>query len=141
MGRGAYDMADGDFTGYEFQVPIFVITHAPPTAVALGENEQLTFTFVTDGPDAAIERAKRAAGDRVVTVVGGASTIQQLLNAGLVDELEVDIAPVFLGAGLRYFDHLDVDGIELEPAGVDTSPGRTHLRFSVRKPLPGEAET
>src|SRR5207253_8814082 len=58
MGRRAYDMAEGDFTGYEFQVPIFVLTHHVPEKVAKGENERLTFTFVTDGIESAIAKSK-----------------------------------------------------------------------------------
>src|SRR5215216_6786839 len=70
MGRRAYDMAEGDFTGYEFQAPIFVITHEAPDKVAKGENERLTFTFVTDGIERAVEMARAAAGERDVTLVG-----------------------------------------------------------------------
>jgi dihydrofolate reductase len=77
MGRRAYDMAEGDFTDYEFQVPIFVLTHDAPEKAAKGENERLTFTFVTGGIESAIEKAKVAAGDKYVTVIGGANTAQQ----------------------------------------------------------------
>ncbi|MGH2472411.1 MAG: dihydrofolate reductase family protein [Candidatus Limnocylindria bacterium] len=77
MGRRAYEMANGDFTGYEFQVPIVVVTHQRPKRVAKGENANLSFTFVTDGIKAAIQQAKEAAGARNVSVVGGASTVQQ----------------------------------------------------------------
>lgn len=88
MGRHAYDMANGDFTGYEYQMPIIVLTHHPPESVARGTNDQLTFTYVIDGIEHAIEEAKAAAGDKDVTVVGGASTAQQCINAGLLDELQ-----------------------------------------------------
>lgn len=131
MGRGAYDMAHGDFTGYEFQTPIFVLTHRPPEQPAKGENERLTFTFVSDGIESAVERAKTAAGDRYVVIVGGARTAQQCLNAGLVDELEVAIRPVLLGAGLRFFEHLDTERIELERIGSTESPTATDLRYRV----------
>jgi dihydrofolate reductase len=133
MGRRAYEMADGDFTDYEFQVPIFVLTHHAPERVARGENDRLTFTFVTDGIERAIEQAKAAAGDKDVAVIGGASTAQQCLNAGLVDEIEVAIRPVLLGAGLRLFEHLDAERIELERVGVTESPTTTDLRFRVVK--------
>ncbi|MEK6226808.1 MAG: hypothetical protein AABM40_11035 [Chloroflexota bacterium] len=73
MGRRAYEMANGDFTGYEFQVPIFVVTHHPPKAVAKGENARLSFEFV-DHVDGAVGKAKKAAGTKDVTAVGGAST-------------------------------------------------------------------
>lgn len=133
MGRRAYDMAAGDFTGYEFQVPIFVLTHHAPERVAKGENERLKFTFVTDGIESAIEKAKAAAGDKYVSVIGGASTAQQCLNAGLVDELQVDVRPVLLGAGRRLFEHLDAERIELERIRVTESPTTTDLRFRVVK--------
>lgn len=131
MGRRAYEMANGDYTGYEFQVPLFVLTHQPPPQVAAGTNDQLAFTFVTDGLASAIAQAKAAAGDRKVVIVGGASTIQQCLNAGLVDELEVSIRPVFFGAGLRLFEHLDAEDIALEPTEVIQMPGFTELHFRV----------
>ena len=98
-------MGDPDsFVGnYEFQVPIFVLTHHPPS-VAPKQDEHLTFTFVTDGVESAVAQAKAAARDKAVQVVGGVSIAQQLLDAGLVDELHVDIMPVFLGIGLRSFE-------------------------------------
>lgn len=131
MGRRAYDMGEGDFTGYEFQVPIFVLTHSAPEQAAKGENGQLTFTFVTDGIESAIEKARAAAGDKEVAVIGGASTARQCLNAGLADELEVAIRPVLLGAGLRLFEHLDAERIELERIRTTESPTATDLRFRV----------
>src|SRR5438874_3104075 len=72
MGRRAYDMAEGDLTDYEYQVPIFVLTHHVPEQVIKGENERLTFTFVTDGVESALEKAKATAGDENVMVIGGA---------------------------------------------------------------------
>src|SRR6266478_5367942 len=105
MGRRAFEMGDPDgFVGnYEFQVPIFVLTHHPP-AVHPKQDERLTFTFVTDGVESAVAQAKAAARDKAVQVVGGVSLAQQLLDAGLVDELHIDIMPVFLGIGLRSFE-------------------------------------
>ncbi len=131
MGRRAYEMAGGDYTGYEFQVPIFVLTHHPPVAVAAGTNDRLTFSFVTDGLASAVTQAQAAAGDRNVVVVGGASTIQQCLNVGLVDELQIDVHPVFFGAGLRLFEQLNVEDITLEPAGLIEMPGFTQLNYRV----------
>ena len=131
MGRRAYDMGQGDFTDYEFQTPIFVLTHHVPSQPAKGENDNLSFTFVTDGIESAIEKAKAAAGDKYVTVVGGAATGQQLIQAGLVDELEIDIMPVLLCGGLRLFEHLGVDPIDLEKIDVIENGARTGLRFRV----------
>ncbi len=91
---------------YEFQVPIFVLTSEPPQKLPK-QNERLTFTFVTEGIESAIIQAKAAAGDKDVTVVGGASTAQACLRAGLVDELHLDLMPVLLGESLRLFEHLE----------------------------------
>lgn len=133
MGRRAYDMAEGDFTDYEFQAPIFVLTHEAPQKAARGENEKLTFTFVTDGVESALRQAKAAAGDKDVSVIGGASSAQQCIQTGLVDEIEVDIVPILLGEGLRFFDHLGADPIELEPTRVMEAAGVTYLTFRVVK--------
>jgi dihydrofolate reductase len=132
MGKRAYDMAEGDFTDYEFQVPIFVLTHHVPEKVAKGENERLTFTFVTDGIESAIEQARSAAGDKHVIVIGGANTAQQCIRAGLVDQIQIGIVPILLGEGLRFFEHIGRQ-IELERMTVIESPGRLDLRFRVVK--------
>lgn len=134
MGRRSYDMSNGDFTGYEYQVPLFVVTHHVPEQVAKGENENMYFTFVTDGVDSAVRQAKAAAGEnKVVTVVGGASLNQQLLKAGLLDELQVDIAPVLLGEGLRLFEYLADKQIKLEKIKVTDSSFTTAFHFRVVK--------
>jgi dihydrofolate reductase len=134
MGRRAYDMAEGDFTGYEFQAPIFVLTHHVPEKAPKGENERLSFTFVTEGIESAIEKAKTAAGDKDVTVIGGADIVQQCLRAGLVEELQIDIMPLLLGEGLRFFEHLAASQIQLERIKVIELPaGRTELCFRVIK--------
>ena len=130
MGRRTYEMANGDFTGYEFQVPIFVITHHPPKAAAKGENSKLSFEFVGDLNDA-VKKATRAAGSKWVTVVGGASTTQQCLLAGLADELHIGIVPVLFGAGLRLFENLEADQVRLETIEVLKSPNRTDIRYRV----------
>jgi dihydrofolate reductase len=132
MGRRTFEMADPDsYVGnYEFQVPIFVLTHHPP-GVAPKQDEQMTFTFVTDGVESAVADAKAAARDRAVQVVGGVSIAQQLLDAGLVDELHVDIMPVFLGAGLRSFQSSSLERIRLEKISVQEVGARTSLRFRV----------
>jgi dihydrofolate reductase len=133
MGRRAYDLGEGDFTGYEYQVPIFLLTHRPPDKPVKGQNDKLTITFVTDGIASAIGKAKAAAGDKDVTVIGGASTAQQCIAAGLVDELDIGIFPVLLGQGLRFFDHLDTWHIELEQTQVTEALGVTYIRFRVVK--------
>jgi len=129
MGRGAYDMANGDFTGYEFQVPIFVLTHHPPKVSAKGENAGLSFEFVAD-LNTAIGKAKRVAADKDVTVVGGASTDKQCLS-GLADELHIGIVPVLFGDGLRLFENLGDESVRLRTIEVLKSADRTDIRYRV----------
>jgi dihydrofolate reductase len=133
MGRRAYEMANGDFTGYEFQVPIFVLTHHVPERPAKGENENLSFTFVTEGIERAIELAKAAAGEKDVTAVGGAETMRQCIAAGLADIVEIDLRSILLGDGLRLFERSDAPPMELESLGAKESPGVTHLRYRVTR--------
>ena len=133
MGRRAYDMAEGDLTDYEYQVPIFVLTHHLPEKAVKGENDRLTVTFVTDGIQSAIEKAKAVAGDKPVMVIGGANTAQQCLRAGLVDEIHIGIVPILLGEGLRFFEPLANEQMELERTRVFESPTRTDLWFRVVK--------
>jgi dihydrofolate reductase len=130
LGRRSFDMSNGDYTGYEYQVPIFVPTHKPPEQVPKGQNENLTITFVTEGVIRAIELAKAAAGDRDVTVIG-ASTIRQVLEAGLADELHVDIRSLLLGDGLRWFEPSSMPPMELRLMDTHQSPGVTHLRYRI----------
>ena len=134
MGRYTYEMANGDFTGYEYQVPLFIVTHQAPTRVFKGENGKLSFHFVTDGIESAVRQAKAAAGDKDVTVVGGPNLIQQLVEAGLIDELEIGIMPVLLGDGSRLFDQLSTQSVQLEKVKlVETAGGRTDIFFRVLK--------
>jgi dihydrofolate reductase len=129
MGRHAYDMANGDFTDYEYQVPIFVLTHHVPETTAKGENGNFRFHFVTDGIESAMQQAKVAAGDKNVTVIGGADTFQQCIRHGLIDELQLDIVPVLLCNGLRFFESIGVEPIALEKISVRESAEITHLHF------------
>ena len=133
MGRRTFDMAeDPDLfaESYEFQVPIFVVTHRPPSPPPK-ENDSLTFTFVTDGVESAAAQALAAAGDRDVTVVGGPDLIRQLLVAGLVDVLEMDVVPVLLGSGTRFLDSPSLAGIPMDLEYVQEIGSRTTLRFRV----------
>ena len=134
MGRGTFAMGDPDgYAGsYEFQVPIFVVTHEPPP-VHPKEDERLTFTFVTDGVESAVAQAKAAAGDKAVQVVGGANLGQQLMRAGLIDEIRIDVMPVLLGDGLRFFEDADLKDLQLETLSVQKIGARSSLRFRVRQ--------
>ncbi len=130
MGRRSYEMGD-DYSDYEFQAPIFVLTHEPPGEPAKGQNDNLSFTFVTGGIERAIELAKTGAGAKDVTMVGGPSTIRQALVAGLIDELHLDVRAVLLGDGLPLFDQTDRPPIELALIDMNQSPGIIHLRYRV----------
>jgi dihydrofolate reductase len=136
MGRRAYAMAaDPDWYAgnYEYQVPIVVLTHEPPQRHPR-ETADLRFTFVTDGIESAIDQARAAAGERDVTVIGGASTIRQCLKAGVAEELQVDVMPILLGGGLRLFEDIGLEPLRLERIRVAALPGgRTHLAFRIVK--------
>ena len=136
MGWNSYAMAEDpdSYAGnYEFQVPIFVLTHAVPKRLPK-ETSKLTFTFVTESIESAIGQAKAAAGDKDIAVIGGASTAQQCIKVGLADELHIDIMPVLLCGGLRPFEDIGTEQIQLERLTVMELPaGRTHLRFRVVK--------
>jgi dihydrofolate reductase len=128
-GRRTYDIANawagnGPIPG----VPVFVVTHRVPDDLPQGESE---YTFVTDGAASAIEQAKAVAGDKYVSLMG-ASVPQQAIQARQVDEIQVHLAPVLLGGGVRLFDHLG-GSVELDPVRVVDSPGVTHLRYRVVK--------
>lgn len=114
-----------------FHVPVFVLTHHERETVT--KEGGTSFTFVSDGIDAALEQARAAAGDKDVALAGGADVVQQYLEAGLLDELQVHLVPVFLGGGVRLFDRLGPDPAELEATRVIQSAAVTHLRFRVVK--------
>jgi dihydrofolate reductase len=114
-----------------FHVPVFVLTHHPREALVMQGGT--TFTYVTDGIEAAVDQARSAAGDEDVLVAGGASVVQQCLLAGLLDELQIHVVPALLGNGTSLFDRLDIEPLALEATRVIASPSVTHLRFSVPK--------
>ena len=126
LGKRMYDNAEGWGDEPPFRMPVFVLTHEPREELVKGET---TFTFVTDGVDSALEQARAAAGDRDISVGGGASTIQQFIAAGLIDELQIHLVPLLLGQGVRLFDDPGIGQIELETTRVVESPRVTHVKF------------
>jgi dihydrofolate reductase len=126
LGRRMFDNAGGWGDEPPFHVPVFVLTHdaREPLTKAGGT----TFTFVTEGIESALEEAKRAAGDKDVSIAGGANTIQQYLKAGLLDQIQIHVVPLLLGDGIRLFDQSGTQ-LELETTRVIDSPGVTHMRF------------
>ena len=112
-----------------FHVPVFVLTHHAPETVT--KDGGTTFAFVTEGIEAALEEARAAAGEKDVHVAGGAAAVQQYLAAGLVDELQINLAPVLMGSGTRLFDAQGAAQPALEIIGVVEAPAVTHLKYSV----------
>ena len=112
-----------------FHVPVFILTsHARETVPKEGGT---TYTFVTDGIEAALERARAAAGERNVAIFGGADVAQQYLSAGLIDEIEIHVAPLLLGGGVRLFENGAGKDAQLEVTRVVESPLATHIRYRV----------
>ncbi len=127
-GRRTFDIARA-WGGHPPGTPCFIVTHQVPQEWV---KEDSPFTFVTDGVESAIRQAKKAAGDKDV-VICTASILQQALKAGLVDEIHVDVAPLLLVNGVRLFDHLGAEPIELQSIRAIEAPGVTHLGFRVVK--------
>ena len=127
-GRRTFDVAHG-WNGNHAWGPAFVVTHQIPDG---WPRPNSTVQFVTDGIESAAKQAKAAAGRKSVGV-HGADTIQQLLIAGLLDEMSLDVAAVFLGSGVRLFDHLAGRPVGLGNPTVVAGVGVTHLRYPVRK--------
>ncbi|MEA2575537.1 MAG: hypothetical protein QOH93_2835 [Chloroflexia bacterium] len=127
-GRRMFDLA-GAWGGSPPYAPCFIVTHAVPDEWT---QEGSPFTFVTDGVESAVAQAKAAAGDKNVAIAT-ASMTQQCLKAGLLDEIYIDLVPVLLGDGIRLFDNLGPEPVELESIRVVEAPGVTHLGFRVVK--------
>lgn len=140
MGRR---MADGGEVPWgeepPFRAPVFVVTHRPRRT--LTRRGGTSFTYVTDGVASAVEQARAAAGEKDVAVAGGGSLVRQVLAAGLLDELELHLAPVVLGTGMRLLDGDlglgDLEALELRPIRVLHGTHVTHVRYGVtgRAPL------
>jgi dihydrofolate reductase len=126
----------GDWRGWwgenpPYHVPVFVLTHHPRDPLEMQGGT--TFHFVTEGIEAGLKLATDAAGGKDVWLTGGASVIQQYLRAGLLDEIEISVAPVLLGDGERLFADLDGSEIELEQVRAVEAPGVTHIRYRVKR--------
>ncbi|NMB90588.1 MAG: deaminase [Chloroflexi bacterium] len=123
-GRRTFDIARA-WGGHPPGKPCFIVTHHVPDEWVYPGSP---FVFVTDGVESAVRQARAAAGDKDV-VLCTASILQQCLDAGLVDEIHVDVAPLLLGDGVRLFDHLKIEPTRLECIRVVSAPGVTHLGF------------
>jgi dihydrofolate reductase len=132
MGRRMFDEGEvGWADPPPFRAPVFVLTrHAREPWV---RQEGTTFTFVTDDIQSALKQARAAAGEKDIQISGGAAIVRQYIEAGMVDELQIHLAPVLLGDGVRLFDGIDPDAVELEVTRVIDSPRVTHLKYRVVK--------
>jgi dihydrofolate reductase len=128
-GRGAWDEQWKGWWGDEppYRAPVFVLTHHVREPLVMQGGT--TFTFVTDGIEAALAQAREAAGDADVAIAGGATTVNQYLAAGLIDELRLHVAPVVLGAGERLLD--GVGQLTFQPLEVSGTDLVTHLSYRV----------
>ena len=117
-------------TNPPFHHPVFVLTHHERKPLELEGGT--TFTFVTDGIESALERARTAAGGKDVSLAGGAKAAQQYLAAGLVDEMDISLVPTLLGSGERLFDGIGDDLHGLELVRTIAAPQVTHLKFAKR---------
>jgi dihydrofolate reductase len=132
MGRRMFNLGEepwGDDP--PFHMPVFVLTHRPRSKLI--KEGGTTFSFIMDGIEGALKQAKAAAGDKDVMVIGGANAIQQFLKAGLIDEIHLHLVPVLLGEGIRLFENIGAERIELEKISVVEAPDVTHLQFRVAR--------
>ena len=114
-----------------FHMPVFIVTHHARQPVT--KKGGTSFTFVTDGIESALAQARNAAAGKDVALSGGANIAQQFLKAGLIDEIQIHLVPVLLGAGARLFDNLAGAEIDLECTRAVEAPGVTHLRYRVAR--------
>ena len=126
-GRRTFDVAHAWGGKHPMDMPVVVVTHRIPQEWV---KEGSPFTFVTDGVESAIAKAKKIAGKKDVAV-GAPKIAQQCLKAGLIDEINIDLVPVLLGKGIRLFDQLGDQSIELESVSATQAPGVTHLLYRV----------
>ena len=128
-GRRLFDVAGAWGGKHPMNVPVVVLTHVIPQEWV---KEGSPFTFVTDSIESAIEQARKIAGDKNIGVAG-ANITQQCLKAGLLNEIGIDLVPVLLSSGVRLFENLGIEPVELECTKVVADTGVTHLMFRVIK--------
>lgn len=128
-GRRVFDYTRGWSGRHPAGCPVFVVTHSVPKG---WPRDDAPFTFVTEGVEPAVAKAKQAAGDKIVAI-STPSITQQCLNLGLLDEIRVDLVPVLLGDGIRFFEKLQGTPIMLDDPAVTASTRVTHLHYRVRK--------
>ncbi|MEO5682185.1 MAG: dihydrofolate reductase family protein [Chitinophagaceae bacterium] len=131
MGKRMFEEGEVSWPEDLYKAEVYVLTHEQREPWV--QKGTTTFYFVNDGIQSALEKARQSAKGKDIRIQGGANTIQQFLNAGLVDEFFIHIAPVFLGTGIRLFDGIDKDKYDIEIAEVIPSDLTTHLRYKLTK--------
>jgi len=132
VGRRLFNITDGWGGTHPFDLPVVVVTHSVPEDWVRGHPDA-PFTFVTDGIERAIERARQIAGDKHIGVTAG-KLASQCLELGILDEIWFDLVPVVIGGGTRYFDELKADPIVLDgPEKIIEGARVTHLRYVIRR--------
>ncbi len=130
VGRRLFDYTQGWGGSHPLGVPVFVVTHSVPEGWPRAD---APFTIVTDGVESAVAQASEVAGDKTIGVAGP-NIAQQCLNAGLLDELRIELVPVLLGEGIRFFDNLAHPPVMLENPTIIEGDRVTHLTYRVRRP-------
>jgi dihydrofolate reductase len=131
MGKRMFDEGEVSWAEDLYEADVYVLTHEKREPWKHGTST--TFYFINDGIESALDKARKSAQGKDIRIQGGANTIQQFLNAGLVDEFLIHITPVFLGSGIRLFDGIDKDMYDIEIVEVIPSDLTTHLRYKLTK--------
>jgi dihydrofolate reductase len=129
LGNRTFEVGVDLWEDVPFPVPSFVLTHKRREMLT---KKSGTFTFVTDGIESALQQARAAAGDKDIRLMG-ADIAQQFLSAGLLDEIQINHAPILLGDGVRLFEHLGLKNNQLKKERVLDSPHATHIHYRVLK--------
>jgi dihydrofolate reductase len=131
MGKRMFEEGEAVWPNDLYKADVYVLTHEKREPWV--QEGTTTFYFINDGIESALNKAKVSAKGKDIRIQGGANTIQQFLNAGLVDEFFIHIAPVFLGKGIRLFEGMDAEKYSIEILDVITSSWTTHLKYKLCK--------
>lgn len=131
MGKRMFEEGEVAWPEDLFEADVYVLTHEVREPWV--QKGSTVFHFINDGIDSALEKAKQSAKGKDIRIQGGANTIQQYLNAGLIDEMFIHIAPVILGSGIRLFDQIDKNLYNIQIAEVIPSNLTTHIRYNLLK--------
>lgn len=131
MGKRMFEEGEVSWPEDLYEADVYVLTHEKREPWV--QKGKTTFYFINDGIESALEKARQSAKGKDIRIQGGANTIQQFINAGLVDEFQIHLAPVFLGSGIRLFECIDKNKYNIEIIEVIPSDLTTHLRYKLTK--------